>query len=186
MIEEYTEKLLVILSGISGKLETIPFWKDWNFWGFLALLGTLFFLFKYTRATEKMAEYQILPAVDVNMIYDSNVKKTYFWFSNPSKMPARVLIEVEIESITHKTKVGPLRISPNNAGIKTATSFVFKSPGRTDSDVILNITVTPAINDSKLKIRFTKSYRFNQEQSRWDETSWGYPDPPFPDPQNQL
>jgi len=145
-------------------------------------------IFIQALATKKMTAYQTMPAVDVNMIYDSDQEKTYFWFSNSSNIPAFVLIKSKIGKI--KKNIGPLRIPPNNPLYqvrKTATSFDFFSENRTHEEVeaVLNITVTSALDDNQIKIRFTKSYKFDEDKSRWNETSWGYPDPPFPSLRNQ-
>ena len=45
-------------------------------------------------ATRKLAEYQVMPAVDVGMRYMPNVGKTYFWFSNASDVPAIVILQL--------------------------------------------------------------------------------------------
>jgi len=150
----------------------------------VVLAGTGLAIFIQALATKKMAEYQIMPAVDVNMVYDSHVKKTYFWFSNASNIPAFVLIRLKTGEQNREQKIGPLRISPNNPAYqckKTATAFDFICPDNKEATVIINITVTPAFDNNRIEFSFTKSYRFNQSKDRWDETSWGYPDPSFPE-----
>jgi len=163
------------------------------------LLITAAFIFIYTKetqelkeqskrqaeATEKMAEYQLMPTVDVNMIYEKSLRKTYFWFSNASSIPAFVLIKFNINKTEKEGKIGPLRIAPYHPHYpqikKTATSFDFLEENSADEiNVVLNITVTPALNDGPIKFNFTKSYRFDKSELRWNETSWSYPDPPFP------
>ena len=139
---------------------------------------------KQAEATKKMADYQLTPTVDVNMIYDKSVGKTYFWFLNASSIPALVLIEFNINKVK-KGKLGPLRIAPYHPHYpqfkKTATSLDFLAGNSANEiNVVLNITVTPAIDDSRIKFNFTKSYRFDKSEFRWNETSWSYPDPPFP------
>ena len=153
----------------------------------LAVTGLAIFM--QTLATKKMAEYQIMPAVDVNMIYEKSIRKTYFWFSNASSIPAFVSIKFNI-NINDVKKEGKtfslrLRIPPNHPHLhrfmKTATTFDFLKENFSDkTEVILNITVTPAFDDGRNKFNFTKSYRFNNLKLRWDEASWGYPDPSFP------
>jgi len=185
MQNELSEGLLNILTDIARNLEQVPFWKDYAFWSVVVLAITLFWLIRYTRATEKMAEYQVMPAIDVNMIYEKNVGKTYFWFSNASNIPALVLIKLQIGNTNEEHKIGPLRIPPDNPHYyqfrKTATSFDFLGEYPVDKvKAVLNVTVTPAFDDGRINFNFTKSYKFNKTESRWDETSWGYPDPPFP------
>lgn len=164
----------------------LPFWQDFEFWSVVVLAITVYWLIKYTRATEKMAEYQIMPAVEVNMIYDKGQKKTYFWFSNASKIPAFVLIKIDIKNGEEKKNqtVGPLRIPSDNPHYyefrKTATAFDFLEGNPNNLEVVLSITATPALDNNRFKFNFTKSYKFNESESRWDETSWGYPDPSFP------
>ncbi len=151
----------------------------------VVLASTGLAIFIQALATKKAAEYQIMPAVDVNMIYDNNIKKTYFWFSNASNIPAFVLIKLKTAQTNQEQNIGPLRISPNNPPYqvrKTATFFDFLPKNSIDREIkiVLNVTVASALNDNQIKFNFTKSYKFNKTESRWDETSWGYPDPPFP------
>lgn len=177
----------VAISMPSPKVISIPFWQDFEFWSVVVLATTVFFLIRYTRATEKLAEYQVMPAVEVNMIYDKNQKKTYFWFSNASNIPAFITIKAEVKRGNKKKEqqIGPLRIPPSNPHYyefrKTATAFEFLEENSTDqTEITLGITVSPAFKKNKIKFNFIKSYRFNSSESQWDETSWGYPDPSFP------
>ncbi|MDD5146295.1 MAG: hypothetical protein PHN39_00890 [Candidatus Pacebacteria bacterium] len=189
MESELYTKLLILLSEISNRLGPIPFWKDFSFWlsflNLIVLAITLFFLIRYTRATEKMEKHQFMPAVDVNMIYEKSVGKTYFWFLNASTIPAFVLIKFRVNK-KKGGEIGPLRISPYHPHYpqlkKTATTFdFFKEDSSNDNiEIVLNITVTPALSKSHIKFRFIKHYRFNRSEFRWDEISWGYPDPAFP------
>ena len=190
MTNEIFEKLFSVLLDISNNLESIPFWKDYTFWisllNVIVLGATLYFLIRYTNATKKMAENQLTPMVDVNMIYDKSIGKTYFWFLNASSMPALVLIKYNINKGEKDGKIGPLRISPYHPHYpqfkRTAIAFLdfFKNGPSDKTEIILNITVTPAFENNHIKFNFIKSYRFKKSESRWDETSWGYPDPSFP------
>lgn len=146
---------------------------------------TLFFLIKYTRATEKytqatekMAQYQITPTIDVNMVYDKNEKKTYFWFSNESNFPGFVYLERKKNDEKRVEVYSPLRISPKEKGKKTATAFDF-SPVYGDR-LIIYISIKPALEKSNIKFEFEKSYSFSDD--KWNETSWSFPDMPFPFP----
>lgn len=171
------------------KLIQLPFWQDYTFWISIAnifILGiTLYWLKKYTQATQKMVNNQITPAINVNMNYDENAKKTYFWFSNASNIPAFVSIEVKVKMngvIKTKKDIGPYRISPYHPDYKelkkTATSFDFLKDG---NEVSLIIAISPAIDDNnKIKTKFNKSYKFNEGDKRWDENTWNFPDLPFP------
>lgn len=196
MENEFSEKLLNILLEISKNLEQVPFWEDYTFWitsiSVVVLSFTLIWLVRYTHATEKMAEYQVMPAVDVNMIYEKSVGKTYFWFLNTSSIPAFVTIKIDIKNEgEHKEQeLGPLRISPYHPHYpqfkKTATSFDFlEGDSSRETEVVLNITVTPAFDNGRIKFNFTKSYGFDKSELQWNETSWNYPDPPFPVFRNQ-
>ena len=82
MQEEILNKAINILLEVSKNLEPIHFWNNYAFWlGFInlaVLIITLFFLIRYTRATEKIVDHQMSPAVDVNMIFDSTLKKNLF------------------------------------------------------------------------------------------------------------
>ncbi len=186
MKNEFSEKLLNILLSISENITPIPFWEDYSFWlstvGIVALVVTLIFLIKYTHATKKMAhatecmaKYQLIPAVDVNMIYEKSIKKTYFWFSNDSSLPGIVYLEFQKNEEGRKMLYQPLRIPPKR-NMKTATTFEF-SPTEGDK-IVIYVLVKPALEKSNIKFKFEKSYIFSQDQ--WNETSWHFPDPPFP------
>lgn len=136
---------------------------------------TLFWLIRYTRATESMARYQLIPAIDVNMIYQENIKKTYFWFSNDSNLPGIVYLEFKKNNEERKEVYKPLRIPPKRS-MKTATTFEF-FPNNGD-EIIIYISVKPAIEKSNFEIKFEKTYKFGS--NRWNEKSWSFPDPPFP------
>lgn len=175
MTDEFLQKILEILTNIHRGLEPVPFWKDWDFWSFLALASTLFFLIKYTRATEKMAENQIMPAVDVNMCYNQGSKKTYFWFSNTSNLPGMVHLKHRKNDEVVKETHTPLRVPPNES-MKTADSDFGFSPSEGDK-ITLYVVVTPAMDDSKAKVKFEKSYHFKDNQ--WHESTWNFPDRPY-------
>lgn len=191
MTKEFSEKLFNILLDISRNLEPLYFWNDYVFWigliNVLFLSLTLYWLIRYTRATERMAGYQFMPAVDVNMIYNKDRKETYFWFTNTSSTPALVSIAIKkkVGVTESEHTVSPLRIPPNNphyyqARRTGAIDFlglnISSSP-----EVVVKITVASAFDDTNdIKSSFTKSYRFNSSEYRWDETTWGYPDLPPP------
>lgn len=130
-----------------------------------------------------MVENQMMPAVDVNMIYDKQEKKTYFWFLNASAIPALVFMTLKIKNKEHS--IGPLRISPHHPQIfhfkKTATSHDFLGGNeREETEAILYIEVRPAYNNQEIKSSFTKNYRFSTSQKEWNESTWSFPDLPFP------
>jgi len=187
MTNEFYEKLFNVLLTISKNLEPRYFWNDYIFWlsliNVLVLAITLYWLIRYTRATEKMSEYQMTPAIEVNMIYKSDSKTTHLWFSNSSNIPALVSLMLMKDKSRAEYQVSPLRIPPNHPhrGEFRRTGAIDFVSGEVKNglEVVLKITVTPAIDGAETKICFTKSYRFNGEKSCWDETSWGYPDPAF-------
>ena len=119
------------------------------------------------------------------MIYESMENKTYFWFSNASTIPGFVKIKLKNLASDKVYDIGPYRISPDNQHLyqfkKTATSFDFLEGNLQDrTELTLNINIMPAFDDNKIESNFTKSYRFNKLELRWDETTWGYPDPVWP------
>jgi len=180
------QQLISILSDISNSLKSIPFWKNFVFWNVVVLAFTLFFLIRYTRATKQMAKNQLMPAIEVNMIYDSAVKKTYFWFLNASSIPAFVLIKYNINEGEKKSEIQKLRISPYHPQYpqfkKTATTFLdfFNGDPPDGTKVTLDIIITPAFKKNRIKFNFIKSYKFKRPELRWNEITWGYPDPLFP------
>lgn len=124
-----------------------------------------------------------MPAIDVNMIYDKQEKKTYFWFLNTSTMPALVSMTLKIKRKVDT--IGPLRIAPYHPQIphfkKTATSYDFLEGNENEeAEAILKIEVRPAYDNQEIRSCFTKNYRFNTSRKEWDETTWSYPDLPFP------
>lgn len=60
MTNEFFEKSLSILLDISNNLRPVHFWQDYAFWSVVILAITLFWLIRYTRATEKMKEEIVL------------------------------------------------------------------------------------------------------------------------------
>lgn len=165
---------LLIITGLSLLYLIFPI-GIWDFVGTVVLTITLFWLIRYTRATEKMAEYQLMPTVDVNMIYEKSVGKTYFWFLNASNLPGIVYLEFQKNKEGRKMVYQPLRIPPKRS-MRTAMTFEF-SPTEGDK-MIIYVSVKPALEKSNFEIKFEKSYTFTQNQ--WDENSWSLPDPPFP------
>jgi len=146
-----------------------------DFLNLIVLSITMFFLIKYTRATQMMAKYQITPAIDVNMVYDENIGKTYFWFSNESSLPGLVFLEFRKNKENRQSAYKPLRIPPRRS-MKTAATFEFNP---VDGDELtLYISIRPCIEKTSIKFEFEKSYKFVSD--RWDETSWSFPDPKFP------
>lgn len=176
MTNEFLQKYLEALVNIYQTLKSVPFWQDFSFWNVVVLAVTLYWLIRYTRATEQTAIYQITPAIDVNMCYDNDSKETYFWFSNTSNLPGIVSLKHKKNNETIKDTYTPLRVSPKR-NMKTACGGFGLSPSKEDK-IILYVAITPAIDNSKIKIEFEKSYSFTGNQ--WNEASWSFPDPPFP------
>lgn len=148
--------------------------KNWISIGNLVILGlTLKWLIKYTLATQKMVENQMMPSVNVNMVYDKNIRMTRFWFSNGSKFPAMVSVK-----LGKKDKLN-LFIAPSHEQYKELRHTAgINIP--TDDLVTMNVSVTSALKNTTGKWEFSKSYKFNKTNMEWDETTWGFPDPAFP------
>lgn len=143
---------------------------------------SLIWIAKNTKTTGKMVENQMMPAVEVNMIYDKQEKKTYFWFLNASTIPALISMSLKIKDKEHY--IGPLRIAPYHPQIfhfkKTATPHDFLEGNESEeTEAILNIEVKPAYDNQEIKFSFTKNYRFSTTQKEWNESTWSYPDLPF-------
>ena len=51
---------------------------------------------------------------------------------------------------------------------------------KNNTEVVLNVTVKADINNHNIAMSFTKNYRFNESNKEWDETTWSFPDVPFP------
>jgi hypothetical protein len=139
----------------------------------IVLSLTLWFIGWQSFTTEKIGIYQIIPTIDVNMVYDKVVGKTYFWFSNSSKLPGFVYLERK-KNNENKVRVHcPLRIPPERT-MRTDT-FDF-SPHERDK-LIIYVSIGPALEKSDIKFDFEKSYTFKNNE--WLEKSWSIPDPPF-------
>ncbi|HVY36164.1 MAG TPA: hypothetical protein VG982_02735 [Candidatus Paceibacterota bacterium] len=139
----------------------------------IVLSLTLWWLIKYTRATQQMVENQMMPSVNVNMIYDKNINKTRFWFSNGSKFPAMVSVKLGLKEMLN------LFISPSHEQYKEIrhTAGIDIS---VDEIQTMNVAITSALKNTSGKWEFSKSYRFNKNKMEWDEITWGFPDPAFP------
>ncbi len=175
MNNEFLEKTLEVLKNIQQTIEPFPWWQNFSLWSVVVLSITLYWLIKYTRATEQMAVYQTTPAIDVNMCYNQYSKKTYFWFSNSSNLPGMVYLKHKKNNELIKNTYSPLRMPPKR-NMRTADANFGLSPLEGDL-VVLYVTITPAIDRSKVKIKFEKSYRFSK--NKWLETSWSFPDPHY-------
>ena len=184
----FRQNTLFAVSQITFSPDTLHL--DWNAAAAIAQIFSsilvaisLVWIARNTKTTEKMVENQMMPSVDVNMIYDKQEKKTYFWFLNSSTIPALVSMTLKIKDKEYY--IGPLRIDPHHPQIfhfkKTATSFDFLEGNESEeAEAVLNIEVGPAYNNQEIKSSFTKNYRFSTAQKEWNESTWSYPDMPFP------
>jgi len=123
----------------------------------------------------KQTELQMLPAVDVNMIYDQPSATTYFWFSNFSTIPARV--RLELKGLKINQSIEPLRIGPRTLCKHTSGynfGFPTSDPLKEGTEVTLKVSIKPDLSNFDVECKFEKSYRFHN--SNWDETTWGYRD----------
>lgn len=148
----------------------------------LAILGlTAVAVGMQAFATNKMAQYQLMPSVDVNMVYHNPSKKTYFWFANPSNMPALVSLRLTNKG-NNKEKLHEqhFRISPQR---KMCTSIVYEFNPSKDKEVDLDVIIKCDLRNFDTKVEFRKSYRFFEFQPnlyQWAETTWGDADPSWP------
>ena len=133
-----------------------------------------------TKATKKMTEYQLMPSVDVNMVYEKQVGRTYFWFSNTSNIPAIVSFGVSEEKDKKLKQIHnqSLYMPPQQ---KRRTSIVYNFNLSAEKKLILDVNIKSAYKNLNTEIEFTKSYRFHPDLHRWDEISWGCPDPEWPE-----
>ena len=168
--------IVIIIAAVSALLYFCSLIELNDLLSIAVLSVTAWIIGMQSSATEKMAEYQILPAIDVNMVYDPQHKKTYFWFANYSDVAGFVHLKHRKNGGKKSEIYHPLRINPREPGKKTATTFDFSQ--KEGDELKLYVTITPSINKSRTRFRFEKSYRFSD--NRWNETSWSYPDPPLP------
>ena len=169
---------------------------DWNALAAFAqilsalLVGiSLIWIGKTAEATEKTMENQMMPSVTVNMIFDKTSQRTYFWFLNSSNTPA--LVEMKLKTEGREYQIGPYRVPSHlhpfaKSSIKrTAASFNFLEgdygSNKNNTEAILDVIVRADIKNRDISMPFTKSYRFNESNKEWDETTWSFPDVPFPE-----
>lgn len=173
--------LIATLAGFNYQIFTVNLSSiDWNAISAIVMAVTIFYIYKQTRATEKMAEDQMIPAVDVNMEYDESSKKSHFWFSNLSHIPA--VVELTLETTLKKHPIngdrGGFYLSPKEPGRQTQDAYSFDwtehPPNRTRVNLV--VLVRPAFENCLAKFNFIKSYQFHAEKLRWDEYTWGFPD----------
>lgn len=159
----------------------------------MVLSITAIAIFAQAFYTKEMAKYQLMPAVDINMIYENQDKKTYFWFSNSSNLPATISFELTRKNDNkNKLHVQSLRLPPQRKMCTMTISFYEKNhsnikgesefhPSEGD-EVTLDIFVKLALEDINTSYKFKKDYRFHEypdksNSYRWDEITWGFPDP---------
>lgn len=169
---------------------------DWNALAAIAQTLSAFlvaisfvWIAKTATATEAMMENQMMPSVTVNMIFDKGCQRTYFWFLNSSNTPA--LVEMRLKTEGREYQIGPYRIPPHlhpfaKSSIKrTAATFDFLEGNygnhKNNTEAVLDVIVGADIKNRDISIPFTKSYRFNESNKEWDETTWSFPDVPFPE-----
>ncbi|MBI2003790.1 MAG: hypothetical protein HYS78_02335 [Parcubacteria group bacterium] len=184
-MKQFSENFLNIFQDISKNLEAVPFWKDFSFLSVVVLALTLYWLIRYTRATEKILQNQITPTVEVNMLYNKESKETYFWFSNSFEMPAFVDLVVTITKSKKVVYDKTLRIPPNIPHLfhfrHTAGIGLYKGEEVDDkTEVTVDFKTRSTMKNSVGINEYRKSYKFNKDNQEWYETTWSYPDPPFP------
>lgn len=168
---------------------------DWNALAAVAqVVSALFVAFsliwiaRNTKATEKMVENQMMPSVTVNMIFDKDRQRTYFWFLNSSNTPA--LVEMKLKTEGREYSIGPYRVPSHlhpfakSSIKKTETSFDFLEGNygsqKNNTEAVLDVVVKADIINRDISYSFTKNYRFNESNKEWNETTWSYIDVPFP------
>lgn len=142
-------------------------------------------------ATAKMAEYQLMPALDINMVYENSEKRTYFWFSNLSNFPAVVSFNLTKRGGNKKClHTQSFRIPAQRKMCTMAIAFF--EPNMKEEfkpiegqEVVLNTCIGLAHKNPEVKYEFKKEYRFHEYPDksnfyRWDEITFGFPDPSWP------
>lgn len=193
LFQQHNDALLMVPQ-ITFSSSAINF--DWNVVAAIAqifsaiLVGiSLIWMAKTAEVTEKMMENQMMPSVTVNMIFDKARQRTYFWFLNSSNIPALVEMKLKIEG--REYQIDPYRIPSHlhpfaKSSIKrTAASFDFLEGDygnhKNNTEATLDVIVKADIRNREISIPFTKNYRFNESNKEWDETTWSFPDVPFPE-----
>jgi hypothetical protein len=153
----------------------------------IIVLGwTLFWIWRYAKITKKMLENQITPNVEANVLYAPESKETYLWFHNSFNIPAFVTLVITITKTGKEAFNKTLRIPPYHPRLidlkHTAGIGLFRGEYITDGEEInLDVTTCSAMKGGTATNEYRKSYRFNKSKSRWDETTWSFPDPAFPE-----
>lgn len=154
-----------------------------------ATLIVLYFTLRWAKrsaeATQKMLENEITPNVEVNMLYNKVSKQTYFWFYNSFEIPASVELLVIITATKEVAYNHALRIMPNHPFIyhfrRTAGIGLYRGKEIDDkTEVTVDVKIRSAMKNSVGINEYRKSYKFNKNNQEWDESTWSFPDLPFP------
>lgn len=159
---------------------------------FVVLIITAIAVGMQAFATNAMAKYQLMPAVDINMVYRQEEKRTYFWFSNSSNLPAVVSLRLTKRGDDREQlHIQSLRLPPQRKMCTMAIVFYEQNHSTKKQnefnpsegeEVTLNVCIKLALENFDTKYNFKKDYRFHEYPDksglyRWDEITWGFPDP---------
>jgi len=169
-----------------------PFYLNLDFWTVIfsgltlgILSWTLFWVWRYTKATQKILDNETTPIVETNMLYRPESKETYFWFYNPYKIPALIRLIVKVTSTGNIAYDKVLRVAPDHQHIyhfkHTAGIGLFRGEDiKEGEEVTVDVECRSAMKNNNSVNEYRKSYRFNRQNMEWNESTWGYPDLPFP------
>jgi hypothetical protein len=149
---------------------------------------------KQAKASEKMAEYQVMPSVEMFLIYNKNNGGSCFAFYNLSSTPGIITFDLSLkqDSSGRGSKYGgniSYRIPPQGFLI-TASTFLTekdlpkKMEIKKDFVVKVRATIVPDLNNvgPDIKRTYEKTYKLMDSShdtlsdKRWDEESIGFPD----------
>lgn len=168
--------LIVLVIILFSGLFTIELLRiDWVAISGIVLAGTAYLIYKQTKATEELAEYQVLPVVEVCIKFDQTKKGNSFRFINYSKMPAYVFLSAITEKGESTIHTGPFRVPAQKETIGTSPDYDLGfSESFEPNRFVLKVKIKPAIENSNAEYSYEKKYTFRNGD--WDEDTWGWSD----------
>lgn len=149
---------------------------------------------KQARASEKMAEYQVMPSIETFLIYNKDNRGSRFAFYNLSPTPGIITFNLSLKqnSSAPELKYGDnisYRIPPQGVLVTASTFLAEKDlPNKIEikKDFLVKVqaVIVPDLNNvgPDIKRTYEKTYRFMDgyhdmlNDKRWDEESIGFPD----------
>ena len=170
----------------------VAYFFSWQVLSTVVLAITAVFIAIQALETRRMVKNQMMPIVDVGMIFDKAASKTRLQFLNVKKIPTLVWLSlnfevegknVDLDDTANSRLIGkrPIRLVGSRSYI-TAPGFfkeftAHENAGKTIR-AHLKIEVAPLSDEKSKSLLDKKTYRFDFVGRDWiDDDWWGVPDP---------